>query len=79
MITVINCSGRLSKLGGIVNLVELTDDSPVYHAPGVHLSRAKSSKRINNRYAEAKFSKSGVWDNVPDGSTLIFEVSRISC
>jgi len=27
---------------------------------------------FDDRYAEEKFSKSGVWDKVPEGSTLIF-------
>jgi len=36
----------------------LTDDGPVYHAPSVHLSRAKSITRFDDQYAEAKFSVS---------------------
>jgi len=40
--------------------------------------RAKSTTRFGDRYAEAKFSKSRVWDKVPDGSTLIFGDARIS-
>ena len=36
------------------------DDGPVYHALSVHLSRAKLITRFDDRYAVAKFSKSGV-------------------
>ena len=39
-----NYSGRASELEGIVNSV-VTDDSPVYHALSVHLSRAKMTAR----------------------------------
>ena len=56
----------------------LTDDGPVYHALSVHLSRAKSITRFDDRYAEAKFSKSGVWDKVLQWSTINFEDTRIS-
>ena len=38
----------------------LTDDGPVYHALSAHLSRAKLITRFDDRYAVAKFSKSGV-------------------
>jgi len=55
----INYSGRASQLGGIVNLW-LTDDGPVYHALSVHLFRAKLITHFDDRYAVAKFSKSGV-------------------
>jgi len=51
---------------------QLTDDGPVYHAWSVHLCR------FHDRYAEAKFSRSGVWSKVPEGSTLIFGDTRIS-
>jgi len=42
----INYSGRASELGGII---DLTDDSPVYHAVSVHLSRAKLITRFDDR------------------------------
>ena len=44
----------------------------------VHLSRAKLITRFDDRYAVAKFSKSGVLDKVPEGSVLIFGDNRIS-
>jgi len=50
-ICAINYSGRASELGG-----------PVYYALSVHLSRAKFITRFDDRYALAKFSKSGLWD-----------------
>jgi len=56
----------------------LTDDGLVYHALSVHLSRAKWITRFDDRYAVAKFSKSGVYDKVPEESALIFEDNRIS-
>ena len=57
---------------------QLTDDGPVYHALSVHLSRAMLITRFDDRYAEAKFSKSRVWSKVPEGSTLIFKGTGIS-
>ena len=57
---------------------ELNDDGPVYDAASVHLRRAESITRFDDRYAVAKFSKSGVWDKVPQGSAVIFEGTRIS-
>jgi len=39
------------------------DDGPVYHARSVHLRRAKSITRFDDRYAKAKFSKSSNWEN----------------
>jgi len=56
----------------------LTDDGPVYHALSVHLSRAELITHFDDRYAVAKFSKSGVQDKVPEGSALIFGDNRIS-
>jgi len=56
----------------------LTDDGPVYHPLSVHLSRAKLITRFNDRYAVAKFFKSGVQDKVREGSALIFGDNRIS-
>jgi len=50
----------------------LTNDGPVYHALSVHLSRAKLITGFDDRYAVAKFSKSGVLDKVPEGSALNF-------
>jgi len=44
----------------------------------VHLSRAKLITRFDDRYAVAKFSKSGVYDKVPEGSARIFRDNRIS-
>ena len=52
-----------------VNLV--TVDGPVYHVVSIYLCRAESISRFDDRYAEAKFLKSGVWDKVLEGSTLI--------
>ena len=34
--------------------------------------------RFDDPYAEAVFSKSGVWDKVPDGNAIIFEDTHIS-
>ena len=39
----------------------------VYHARSVRLSRAKATTRFDDRYAKEKVSKSGVWDEVPEG------------
>ena len=53
----------------------MTDDGPVNHALSDHLSRAKSITCVNDfddRYVEAKFFKSVVWDKVLEGSALIF-------
>jgi len=72
-ICAINYSGRTSEFGGIINLVDRPDDSPVYHALSVHLSRAKLITRFDDRYAVAKYSKSRVWSKIPEGSTLIFK------
>ena len=52
----------------------MTDDGPDYHALSVHLRRAKLTTRFDDRYAEAKFSKSGVPDKFPEGSTIILEI-----
>ena len=52
----------------------LTDDGPVYHA----LSPAKLITPFDDRYAVAKFCKSGVWSKVPEGSIVIFGDARIS-
>jgi len=38
---------------------------------------ADSIARFSDRFADAKFSKSGVPDKVPEGSALIFVVTRI--
>ena len=46
---------------------QLIDDGPVYYALSVHLCRAKSITRFDDRSAEAKFSQSRLWDKVPDG------------
>jgi len=56
----------------------VTDDGPVYQALSVHLSRAKLITRFDDRYAVAKFSKSGVYDKVPEGSALIFGDNQLS-
>jgi len=56
----------------------LTDDGPVYHALSVHLSPAKLITPFDDRYAVAKFCKSGVWSKVPEGSIVIFGDARIS-
>jgi len=53
--------------------MQMTDDGPVYRALSIHLSPAKLITRFDDRYAMAKFSKSRVWSNVPEGSTLIFK------
>jgi len=69
---------RASELGGIVNLVDRRRPSLGCLALIVHLSRAELITRLDDRYAMAKFSKSGVWSEVPEGSALIFEIARIS-
>ena len=56
----------------------LTDDGLVYHALSVRLSRAKLITCLDDRYAKANFSKSGVWDKVTHGYTLISVDTRIS-
>jgi len=71
---VINDSGRASELEGIINLVDQWLSS---------LSRCERppwSSEVDNtfRYAEAKFSKSGVSDKVQEGSTVIFVDTWIS-
>jgi len=71
---VINYTGRASELGDIVNLVDRRRSS----AMSIQLSRSKSITRLDDRYAEAKFSVSGVLDNVPEESALIFEDTQIS-
>ena len=38
----------------------------------VHLSRAKSITRFDDRYTAEKFSKSEVCDKFPEGSALVF-------
>ena len=50
----------------------------ISHALSVHLSRANLITRFDDRYAVAKFSKSGVYDKVPEGIALIFGDNRIS-
>ena len=42
------------------------------------LCRAKSITSFDNRYVEVIFSKTGVWNKVPEGSTLIFGDTWIS-
>jgi len=66
---VINYTDRSSELGDIVNLVDRRRSS----ALSIQLFRSKSLTRLDDRYAEAKFSVSGVLDKVPEESTLIFE------
>ena len=56
---------------------QLTDDGPVYHALSVHLSRDKLITRFDDQYAVAKFSKSGVYEQVPEKSARILVVTRI--
>ena len=56
----------------------LTNGGPVYHAVSVYLSRAKLITRFDDRYAVAKFSKSGLYDKVPKGSAIIFGDNRVS-
>ena len=50
----------VDRLSSEVLSTQLIDAGPVYHALSVHLSRAKLITHFNNRYAVAKFSKSGV-------------------
>ena len=66
MITVINQRRRQ------VLLTLLTDYSAVYDALSGHLYRAKSITRFDKRYGEWKLSNTGVWEEVPKRSTLIF-------
>ena len=56
----------------------MTDNGPVYHVLSVHLCRAKLIKRFDDRYAVAKFSKSGVWDKVPKESTFTLKIPEFS-
>jgi len=73
---VINYSGRASELGGIVNSVDRRRSSLSRYDRSPFSS--KSITGFDDRYAVAKFSRSGVWDKVPEGSTLIFGDVRIS-
>jgi len=59
----------------------LTDDGPVYHTLSVQLSRSKSITRLDARYAVAKFSKSRVWNKVPEGISLplFLEIHEFPC
>ena len=60
---------------------DVSPASPVGLTPvalSVHLSRAKLITRFDDRYAVAKFSKSGVYDTVPEGSALIFGDNQIT-
>ena len=59
-ICAINYSGRASKLGGIIDLVDRRRPSLSWYALSVHPFRAKLITRFDDRYAAAKFSKSGV-------------------
>jgi len=55
----------------------LTDDGPVYHALSVvDLSRSKSIKCSDDRYAEANFYKFRVRNKVSEGSALILEIAE---
>ena len=74
MICAINSERRSS---GVLS-TQLTDDCPVYHAWSDQISRAKLITSFDDRYAVAKFSKSRVWNKVPERSTLISEDTRIS-
>ena len=47
---------------------------PFYHAVSVHISGDKLITRFDDRYALAKFSNSGVWDKVPEESTIILKI-----
>ena len=64
----VNYSGRASQLGGIVNWVDRRRSS--LSRSELPPCRAKLITRFDDRCAEAKFSKSGVWDKVPEGSSL---------
>ena len=57
---------------------EMSHDGPVYYALSVRLRRAKSTTRFDDRYIEAKFSKSGACDKVPEGSTLFLKTPEFS-
>jgi len=50
----------------------LTDDGPVYHAVSDHLCRAKLTTYCDDRRSVAKFSKSKVYDKVPEENTVFF-------
>ena len=76
-ICAINYSGRASELGGIIDLVDRRRSS-LSGALSVHLFRAKLITRFDDRYAVAKFSKSGLYDRVPEGSAVIFGDNGIS-
>ena len=72
MISAINDTGWVLELGGIINLVDqfiaLWASSPF----------SSSVDSTFYRYAVVKFSKSGVYENVPEESTLIFPDTWIS-
>jgi len=61
---VINYSTVVERLSSEILSTQLTDDGPVYHA--VSFYGAKLITRFDDRYAEAKFSKSGVEEKVPE-------------
>jgi len=67
---------QLSEIGGIVNLVDRrrSSISRSERPP----CRAKSITRFDDGYDEAKFSKVGVCDKVPEGSARIFGDTRIT-
>jgi len=48
------CKNPASATGSEVLSTQLTDDGPVYHALGVHLSRAKLITRFDDRHAVIK-------------------------
>jgi len=72
MVSVINYRGRASELGGSVNIIDRR------RSTFSRCERPPLSSLVDNTfrrsYAVAKFSKSGVWDKVPKGSTLIFGI-----
>jgi len=83
-----------STVANIVNLVECDkpdsrrknyvdntsdDRQPVHHTERLSLMcRTKLTTRYDERRAVAKVSKSKVWDEVPEGSALIFGGARFS-
>ena len=73
-----NWPSRRSTVASIVNFDQRVDDGRQFTNLSAHLCRTKLTTRCDDESAEARFSKSRVKVKVPEGSTVIFENTRIS-